>query len=80
MPASIFSQSALQQIVKDTLVDVPPDHKIAVVAALDQKGVGVTAHFKRETPGGTWDFRGAYRHDLWSGEDQIGASLMFSKK
>lgn len=78
MPLSLFSPQQLDAIVKTTLVDVPPDHHLALVATVDMQGIPVVVSFTNEK--GPWTARAsfAFRHD-WNGSNTIGASVMFSR-
>lgn len=76
MPTTIFSPDQLKQLVTKTLVDVPKDHKIAVVGTVDQHGAEVVANFTSQN--NEWQLQAAYRHD-WSGDNEIGATVMSSR-
>lgn len=76
MPRILFAPEQLKQIVADTLIDVPKDHRVAVVGTFDRNGAAVVANFA--SVDGRWKLQAAYRHD-WSGNDSIGAKVMFSQ-
>lgn len=76
MPFILFSPQQLDEVVKKTLVDVPSDHRIAMVATVDMRGIPIAVQFT--STDGHWKIRGAFEHD-WNGDNSVGASVMFSK-
>ncbi len=74
---TIFSQEALNNIVKTSLVNLPEEHKNAIVGTVDATGAQVVVGFSKDVTYGTWTASGAFRHD-WSGDNSVGTSLMLS--
>jgi hypothetical protein len=74
---SIFSPDQLSRIVNDTLVDLPSDHKNAIVGSVDTHGAQVVAGFTLGQDN-TWKLEGAYRHSWDTGEDTVGGKVIVS--
>lgn len=69
---NIFSQEALDKIIKETLpADAKPGEKV-VVGAVNDKGVQVVASFKLK---GKWEIQAAAKRD-WSGKKEAGAKVL----
>lgn len=71
----LFSDTALKQIVAQTLPQLPPGHHNAVVGTVDANGIKVVAGLKLKD--GHVEVTGAFEHD-WSGNDQAGANVLLS--
>jgi hypothetical protein len=76
---SIFSQDQLKAVVDDTLkaTAIPDGHKNAIVGTVDQDGAKAIAVFKLGK-NDNWLFQGAFTHDWASGDNKVGASVLYS--
>jgi hypothetical protein len=79
MSLTVFGQAQLDQIVRDTLKEAPPDHTFAVVGHVDQAGTRWVGGYTRETEHAHWQLAGVYEHD-WSGDNKVGGEFIWSGK
>lgn len=76
---AIFNTRQLERIVADVLRDNPAigAHDNAIVGAVDSTGVQVVIAFSKDVARGRWTATAAGRHD-WSGENSVGATVIYS--
>ena len=75
MSLIVFGPDQLAAAVKQADAAVPPGHTNALVGTVDSTGAQVLLTMKMGTGG--WTASGIARHD-WSGDNQIGASVVYS--
>ena len=76
MPVTLFSQDQLATAVAAALPLVPDGHTNAVIGIVDAKGVQVIVTMKLGDHD-RWQATGYGRHE-WTGDNQVGASLVYS--
>lgn len=74
MATTIFDAAQLAAAVQQTLLTVPDGHTNALVGSLDPTGAQVLLTLKA---GQGWDVTAMARHN-WSGDNVVGASLIYS--
>ncbi len=75
MPLTIFAPDQIDSIAKSLIGTVPPGHRLAIVAAIDAKGIPVAVTFTSQD--GHWQASAVARHDF-DGTNTIGGVVKFS--
>lgn len=80
MTGSIFDQTGLSRALTETLgaVDLPDEHRNAVVGMVDQQGASFIVTVQREEFGATWQIQGLVRHDWVTNDNEAGGRVLVS--
>ena len=73
---AIFSPEQLKKFVEDHSVNVPKDHKNAIVGSVDNTGAQAIVTMRRGDRN-QWLISGAFQH-TWSGDNRVGGEVIYS--